>query len=42
MRHLPDQPDCHGLLMLLAAIYYAVFLARREDWKLHGPAEIID
>lgn len=29
-----------ALIMVAAAVYYVLFLARRTDWKLHGPDEI--
>lgn len=31
-----------GIIMLLAAIYYAVFLARRADWRLHDLSENVE
>lgn len=29
-----------GIIMLVAAVYYIIFLARRSDWTLHGPDEM--
>jgi L-asparagine transporter-like permease len=29
-----------GLIMLTAAVYYLVMLARRKDWSLNGPDEL--
>lgn len=31
-----------GLIMLAAAVYYFVMLARRRDWSLNGPDELAD
>jgi amino acid transporter len=31
-----------GIIMLVAAVYYAVFLARRKDWQLHAVSENIE
>ena len=28
------------LIMVVAAIYYVLVLARRTDWNLHGPDEL--
>jgi hypothetical protein len=27
-------------IVVVAAIYFALFLSRRTDWKLHGPEEL--
>jgi hypothetical protein len=29
-----------GLIMVAAAVYYLLVLARRTDWNLHGPDEL--
>lgn len=29
-----------GLMLLAGAVYYAIFLARSSDWKLHGPDDL--
>lgn len=29
-----------GLIMVVAAVYYLLVLARRKDWNLHGPDEL--
>ncbi len=31
-----------GLMLVAGAVYYAIFLARRADWKLHGPDDLAD
>jgi amino acid transporter len=33
--------EATGIIMLVAAIYYGVFLARRKDWQLHAVSENI-
>jgi amino acid transporter len=34
--------EATGIIMLAAAIYYGVFLARRKDWQLHAVSENIE
>ncbi len=29
-----------GLMLVAGAVYYAIFLARRAEWKLHGPEDL--